>query len=98
MPRIFIPINTSYVPVNITGSPTLFRYANFYAYKGFTVSGLPINNTNPIYIGLNSGEAAIQVSTGQYTTRIIQTQNERDNLQAYWVQGLSGDGLYAIYN
>jgi len=98
MPRLSIPITTSYVPVRVTGDATLFRNATFFGYKNFNVSGVPVNNGAIVYFGINSGECAMQIAAGSSSAYTIYTTQERDNLSNYFVQGASGDGVYVIYN
>jgi hypothetical protein len=90
-------LNASNTPQQITSTTTNFRNANFYALSGFSTSGSPGNNKSNIYAGINSGQLFITVAPGANFSMNSNTIEERDNLQAYFAMGSSGDGFYITY-
>lgn len=93
MTNIHIQLSNS-TPILITGVNNLFTTASFWGYKSFT-SGVPNNNTNPVYVGIASGQLPIVIGTGSYFNWTLHL-NQGESLNNFWVKGTSGDGLYLI--
>lgn len=99
MPRLQFSINSTNVPQQVTGiSPIFFRTATFFSYSGFKSNGQPQNNTGTVFVGLFSGEGAMQATPGASFAYNLQSIQEKENLLNYWFQGTQNDGLYIIYN
>lgn len=98
MPNIFFNL-TSTSPTRVTGSngPLFFRTATFFGTKSFDSSGIFVNNTSVLYYGSESGKLPMVVPAGS-SSAYQMTAPERDCLGNYWVQGVSGDGVYILYN
>lgn len=84
----------SNTPQPITGSTSRFSTAIMWGYKGFT-TGAPQDNTNTIYIGLESGRLPIAVATGSYFNWSLQP-SLREVVNNFWIRGASGDGVYIV--
>jgi hypothetical protein len=85
-------------PALITGASIPFTRATFYGIKSFSISGLPVYNTNEVKIGVNSGEMFDTIATGSYLTWDLDGKGiSSENLSNIWVNGKSADGVYAIW-
>lgn len=88
---------TGNTPTQITGASISFSSAVFFGIKNFSTSGYPTNNAGPIYIGRNSGEFPITISTGGYLNYNLTPPRQKENLNNFWIQGTASDALYVIY-
>lgn len=84
------------VPQLITGTNINFNTATFWGYSSFHVSGFPVNNTNRVFVGVNSGQCFIPVATGA-SYNFTLGQPTRENIQNFWLIGTSGDGVFVSF-
>lgn len=94
--ELSITFSQNYVPIQITGANTLFQQVTFYGYSGFNVSGIPNNNTASYYVGKNSGNLYMNVSTGSYTSLSL-LGSERESLNNFWAAGKINDQAFITY-
>jgi hypothetical protein len=84
-------------PAQLTGVGQ-FTQATFRPVKGFSTSGTPSGNVNPVYIGMKSGECAIALASGNpVTIDTSTTQVNYDVFSNWWAVGTAGDGVYVSY-
>lgn len=90
-----LPILVNTLPMQVTGDSTLFKHLTVFGYKGFTASGVPLNNSAPVYLGLASGESPFAIATGASLSYNVQPNSL--SLSNLWLQGAgSNDGAYII--
>lgn len=91
-------------PIRLTGVNTPFKQAIFIGVSGF-IAGVPVNNTNPVFMGITSGELPISIGTGASYTLNLPVLDTLENL---WFKGTpgptgvsgvltTGDGVYALF-
>ncbi len=88
-------LSSANIPTRITGelSSKLFSTASFWGLKSFNISGIPINNLSTVYLGLNSGETFIPLTTGASYTYTLPA-SKYETLSNFWVNGNTGNSLY----
>lgn len=78
-----------------TGGLYSFNYAKFFAFTGF-VNTLPVNNRSGVYIGENTTELPIVLTSGlSYEVGPLQHKS-KDDLSNYYIRGNAGDAVYII--
>ena len=82
--------------VSTTGSQDYhFNTFTAWGYKSWTASGLPVANTAPVYMGVDSGKLSMAINTGSYFNWTLHP-NQKESLSNIWVKGDVGDGVYLI--
>ncbi len=88
-----VNFNSTNSAVRITDTPhNYFNRITFWGYKSFA-TGIPIFNSNVVYIGLSTGCLPIAIATGDFTS-ITLDDRIKNSLKSYYTIGTSGDGLY----
>jgi hypothetical protein len=82
--------------IPFTGVNFLFEKATFYGYSGFDPSGIPLNNTSPINIGVGTGAFVVVIGTGGSYTWSQPTSRNRESLSNFYLRAPVTHGCYVV--
>lgn len=95
MSNFLVSLTSSQPQVVTSSGDLLFKTVSFWGYRGFDASGLPLPNTNVVYVGVESGKLPIAINSGSYFNWTLHP-NQRESLANFWIRGATNDGLYLI--
>jgi hypothetical protein len=89
--------NATDVPQRVVSTSEDNRFSNMhvFGYSSFTASGIPVNNTQPAYFGLEESALPFKVAAGAEVLFELPGKLEQ-NLNNFWAAGTSGNGFYII--
>jgi hypothetical protein len=72
-----------------------FNRFTIWGYSGFS-TGIPVNNTHAIYIGVNPDRLGVKIDPGGDASITLPDKHGTETLQNFWFTGTSGDGLWGL--
>lgn len=88
----FFNLSATNVAQRLSSTDKTFNQAIIWGYSSFS-TGIPTDNSQPIYLGTETGKLPIKVAVGTPFSLSLTDKDTQDNISNWYAAGTSGDGV-----